>query len=379
MLYDASAHEPLVGAPWGEHRVRAAIRAIAAEAEASCRGDDLWPADEWDAWSSEPPLSNLYVGAAGVVWALAVLRDRGLVDVRLDLAGLAHRALERFAEHPDYADWPIAPPATAAASLFLGESGILLVAHRLDPKPSLAERLRARIRENLGNTATGLFWGAPGTLLAALEIEDADGARSSVESIVEQRDADGLWTQELYGEPARSTGVAHGFAGIAHALARAGATLTDASQVAERIAVAEDGLANWPHRAGGPLRAEDGELRLQWDIGGAGVVASLGNVIDEPLAVGGGELVWRAGPLRKGPMLCHGTAGNGLALLRLFERTGDERWLARARRFAMHALAQVEAVPPRYSLWTGGIGVALYLARCLDGDASVPVLDTLDR
>jgi hypothetical protein len=35
------------------------------------------------------------------------------------------------------------------------------------------------------------------------------------------------------------------------------------------------------------------------------------------LALGGGELTWRAGPLRKGAGLCHGTAGNGFAFLRL--------------------------------------------------------------
>ena len=43
----------------------------------------------------------------------------------------------------------------------------------------------------------------------------------------------------------------------------------------------------------------------------------------------------------KGASICHGTAGNGYALLKAFARTGDERWLERARRFAVHALAQM--------------------------------------
>ena len=34
------------------------------------------------------------------------------------------------------------------------------------------------------------------------------------------------------------------------------------------------------------------------------------------------ELTWDAGPLVKGPSLCHGTAGNGFALLALYRRTG---------------------------------------------------------
>jgi hypothetical protein len=78
----------------------------------------------------------------------------------------------------------------------------------------------------------------------------------------------------------------------------------------------------------------------------------------------GGELTWAAGPLRKGANLCHGTAGNGFALLKLFTRTGDELWHDRARRFAVHAAGQVTAARRsygrgRYSLWTGDLGTAL--------------------
>ena len=101
--------------------------------------------------------------------------------------------------------------------------------------------------------------------------------------------------------------------------------------------------------------------------------------VDELLAAGG-ELTWRAGPLVKGPGLCHGTAGNGFAFLALFARTGDERWLERARRFAMHAIAQVararsELGRGRATLYTGDPGVALYLDACLEARAGFPVLD----
>ena len=44
------------------------------------------------------------------------------------------------------------------------------------------------------------------------------------------------------------------------------------------------------------------------------------------LAASAGELIWRAGPIRKGAGLCHGTAGNGFAFLKLLHATGDERW-----------------------------------------------------
>ena len=86
---------------------------------------------------------------------------------------------------------------------------------------------------------------------------------------------------------------------------------------------------------------------------------------------------WQAGPLRKGAGLCHGTAGNGCPFLALHIRTGADEWLDRARVFAMHALDQAESAGPSASLWTGQIGVALYLRACLEGWDGMPVLDVL--
>jgi hypothetical protein len=40
-----------------------------------------------------------------------------------------------------------------------------------------------------------------------------------------------------------------------------------------------------------------------------------------------GELSWHAGPINKGVAFCHGSAGSAHAFLKLFERTGDQRWL----------------------------------------------------
>src|SRR6185295_15880790 len=137
-------------------------------------------------------------------------------------------------------------------------------------------------------------------------------------------------------------------------------------------AVREDGLANW----------DDGEMRLQWCAGAPGIVTCAASYLDEELLEAGAELVWRAGPpgLEKGSSICHGTAGNGYSFLKAFARTGDEQWLERARRFAMHALEQVERLRSehgrgRYSLWTGDIGTALYAADCIDGTSRYPVFD----
>jgi len=70
------------------------------------------------------------------------------------------------------------------------------------------------------------------------------------------------------------------------------------------------------------------------------------------------------------------------ASLKLFTRTGDEIWLERARRFALHASAQVTTTRRqhgrgRYSLWTGDLGTAVYLHQCLAGTSEMPTIDTL--
>ena len=101
-----------------------AIRAIVTDTDAGLRGPKLlWPADAWDGWHGTSPMKNLYVGSAGVLWALDRLRTRGHAETRLDLADLATRNLELFRTRPDFmkdiakftADTvdPLAPRVTA--------------------------------------------------------------------------------------------------------------------------------------------------------------------------------------------------------------------------------------------------------------------------
>jgi lantibiotic modifying enzyme len=215
------------------------------------------------------------------------------------------------------------------------------------------------------------MWGGPGTILAGREL--GLDVSASVEWLRGRRQEDGLWTQQLAGRSTRYVGPVHGFAGCALALGDAPA------ETIERLAVREDGLVNWPPVEGRALDANgDGLIRTQWCHGAPGMVATLGPMLDEELALAGGELTWKAGPVRKGPGLCHGTAGNGYAFLALLERTGDERWLTRARAFAMHAARQVEHARAqhgrgRYTLWTGDLGTALFLADCIAGRGEIPL------
>ena len=398
MLYRPEAFEPLTDEAWDRERVRAAIRAIVADVDRAFDADALWPADEWDGWQTPLPLKTLYVGAAGVIWALDRLRERGQAETELDLAAAARRTLEHWRELRDFMAG-VELPAPAEAGLLSGGSGILAVAWRLAPSADLADELLGLVRANVGNEANEIMWGAPGTMLAARamlawtgEEAWADAWQESADELWHRRDPDGVWTQRLYGEAYRGLGPVHGLVGNALALLGGGELLAperrDALErgcaaVLAATAVVEDGLANWPGAVGSGLATDDGQIRLQWCSGAPGIVACAASYLDEELLLAGIELTWRAGPLgpEKGSSICHGTSGSGYALLKVFERTGDERWLERARRFAVHALGQVERARAerghgRYSLWTGDVGVALFAADCLDGRPAYPALDS---
>ena len=399
MLYRPEAFEPLSPEPWNEVRVRAAIGAIVADADAAFDPDTLWPAHEWDGWNTPLPLKNLYVGAAGVLWALHALRERGFAASRLDLRAAVLRTLELRRERSDLMQG-IELPQPADASLLEGESGILAVLCSCwSSLGSLADELHGLVLANRDNPADELMWGAPGTMLAAKALHEATGEerwvrawRESASAVLGRRDGDGLWTQRLYGGASRTLGPIHGAVGNVRVLLDAGELLPAETRVLltreteallERTAVREHGLANWPDSAGEPLEATDGQVRLQWDAGAPGIVATAFDLLEEELLLAGAELTWRAGPhgADKGSGICHGTAGNGYALLKAFARTQDEHWLDRARRFAVHALRQAAAARQergrgRYSLWTGDVGVALFAADCAEARTRYPILET---
>jgi hypothetical protein len=392
MLYRPEAFEPLVETPWSEERALAGIRGIVEDADSGMRGPKLmWRANRWDGWNSTSPQKNLYVGAAGVVWGLDQLRRRGYAETGLDLSDVAERNLALFRERPDYIKLPaFTPPEPRDSALFLGEAGILLVTWRLAPSDQVADDLYQRVRANANNEAEEIFWGAPGSLIAARAMHEwtGDGRwlnawNELADALLARRDSDGFWTQRLYKQEYQSLTPPHGLTGNVQALLplldakRANALKRDSAEILERSAHREDGLANWPPRPRPDLQGPDGQIRLQWCAGAPGVVIAAAEYLDEELLLAAAELIWRAGPhgADKGPNICHGTAGNGYALLKAFERTGDERWLERARRFAMHALGQVEQMPSRYSLFTGDVGVALYAADCIEGRAEYPVME----
>jgi hypothetical protein len=356
LLYSPAAHEPLTDTTWDAAKALDAVAAIVSDTELAF--DDGWLVHPLDDGEWMPRKAHtLYLGGAGVVAALHRL-------------GSKHDwvpYLERAVGEPDF------PDEDAERSLWGGEVGVRLVLQRLAPSRENSERLAQLIAANAEDERCELMWGSPGTILAGREL--GLDVTPSEEWLREQRGEDGLWTQRLYGRVDQHLGPAHGFAGCVLALDG----VDDVSETLDRFGVHEDGLVNWPPLARTKLEAQrDGLIRMQWCHGAPGIVGTLAPFLDEELAVAAGELTWRAGPLQKGAGLCHGTAGNGYAFLALFDVTGDELWLERARAFAMHALEQVERARGehgrgRYSLWTGDAGVAVYLADCMAGRGKLPL------
>jgi Lanthionine synthetase C-like protein len=390
VLYRPESFEPLTDEPWRDARVRGAIRELVEDVDRAWRGPKLlWQAHDSLRRRYGSPLAALDVGAAGVLLALDRLRLLGIADTRVDLASLAVACLERFRAHSEFGSDET--PEPRESSLVCGETGILLVAWRLAPSADLADELLGRIRANVGNDADEVMWGTPGTLLAAEAMLEWTGEerwrvawRETAEALRSRRHEDGLWRQ--FGGQHTYLGPIHGLVGNVRALSallddgERGRLERETAAVLERTAVVEGGLVNWPPGDQPELASRDGSIRLQWCHGAPGIVATASAYVPEQLLLGAGELIWEAGAhgAEKGASICHGTAGNGYALLELFERTGDERWLERARRFAVHALAQArseraERGRGRYDLFTGDLGVGLFAADCLDGANRYPV------
>lgn len=371
MLWREAEHELVTERIWTAGWAQDTLAEIVADAEAAASPEGEWPSHPRDDPEDGEVWSGLYLGSAGMAWALWKLGSG------FDGASAVAHALERYRVTPDFPQDPHPP------SLLCGETGILVAAERVGSPVADRQRLRELIRANRAHPTWEWLWGSPGTMVAARACGLEQEWRESAELLWAQWDEDsGLWTQDMYGQVCQFIGPGHGFAGNVNALRGfvSDDDLRDrVSDVVAQLAVRDDGgLVNWPPTPNEPAS----KIRVQWCHGAPGIVTTIGDLLPWELALAGGELTWRAGPLRKGPGLCHGTAGNGFAFLRLHALTGDAMWLDRARRFAVHAVEQVrrerQAVGHgRYTLFTGDIGVALYLRACLDRDAAFPAIDVL--
>ena len=229
MLFDARAHEPLRQAAWEPAEVEAEIRAITRDAEDALREGEWWPVHPLDAQDGDPDaFHGIYLGAAGVLWALDRLAQAGLHEPRLDHARLAEDALDSYLRRPELGG--------PAPSVWIGEGGIALVAWLLAPTPALADRLAELVVVDPDSDSLELMWGSPGLLLIAdamlertAEPRWASAWRAIADHLIAQRGARvaDFWTQRLYGSTSEMLGPAHGLAGIVAALARRPELLPD--------------------------------------------------------------------------------------------------------------------------------------------------------
>ena len=415
MLYDPDRHEPLTPedqARWDEARAQACIEAIVRDTEARHDPQRGWPVHPLDVEPGEDTQvgnPTLYFGSCGVLWALHVLRTSGACpgqqNIGLDAAALVQQTRE----------WLKADAERERAAYLMGETPVWLLEHQLTGSAAAADRLAALIEGNMAHPARELMWGAPGTLLAAWFMHQRTGqdrfaalfrrTAAVLWSQLEWSERHGChyWTQQLYGQVSTYMDAVHGFAGTAlplilgrHLLAADDwarwqaciATSVRSAATVEGVSGALDGQVNWiPWLVLDAAQQERWNARPRWLLqychGSPGFVINLarfpGPELDD-LLLGAGETTWAAGPLKKGSNLCHGTGGNGYTFLMLYERTGDARWLQRARAFAMHGIRQTEAHAAqygqmRYSLWTGDLGFAFYLRDCIRGAAAFPTLE----
>jgi lantibiotic modifying enzyme len=402
MLFEPDRHEALCDSPWDESRARDAIRSIVHDIEQSCIAEGRWPVHPRDDEGDVPRtgFKSLYLGNAGVLWALWYLRREGAVELGSDPSERIQQVHDAYVADPD--------GGQVVPSYFMGEAGILLVLWRLTQSSEAADRLYASVESNIQNPTNEELWAAPGTMVAAWHLWEATGeARwrdlflENVEQLWRTWEFDvkaqcHLWTQDMYGKVMQYFGAGHGFAGNVYPLLK-GASLLDADrrevlydrclEMLSVTAKVEDDAVNWPPETYTP-RPDGPRMLMQWCHGAPGFVTGLADFPRErspemeALLIGAGHAVWIAGPLSKGFGLCHGTAGNGYAFLKLYQRTGDALWLERARSFAVHSIAQSERMRQqygqgRYALWTGDPGLAVYVWHCLDGTAKLPGLDVV--
>ena len=400
MLYDSARHEALQPIAWDEDQVRETIKRIVGDTESRFSPGRYWPVHPRDVDGGDDPnqlTTPLYFGACGVIWALHYLQAVGAAQLSRSYVDDLDSLLTQNRT------WLGSSASRELASYLMGDTPILMLAYGHKPTASLADRLAALIAGNLDNPARELMWGSPGTLLAAMFLHERTGdarwaelfrltAATLWSQLQWSREHDcHYWTQDLYGERTTYLDGVHGFVATASPLIR-GRHLLDADawtawercivNTIERTASWDGAGANWRAYLYTPDGMPPGML-MQFCHGAPGFVICLadlpGTALDA-LLLAAGEAIWAAGPLVKGSNLCHGTGGNGYAFLKLYQRSGDPQWLARARAFAMHAIAQTEAdalrhAQMRYSLWTGDPGFAIYLWDCLHGRVAFPTLD----
>ena len=294
------------------------IREIAADCEASF-DSPYWPVHPRDD-DGTGPYTTLYEGPSGVIYALDLLARRGLVDTTRDYVPALEQLVEVYRAKPEIEEWNHPP------SLLGGETGSCSRCTSWRRLP----RLRNGSPSSSRRTSTIRTASSCGAARHDARRVRSTGLTCGAERrpSPRRREDSGLWTRTST-EDRSSTWVRRtGLRAVSWRLRTsrvrswtvAQATPSDAAQSRRT------GLQTGPRSPARDLVTRQKDIRMQWCHGAPGMVASLAEIAPaddehERLLLAGGELAWRAGPLTKGANLCHGTAGDGLAFLKLFRRT----------------------------------------------------------
>jgi hypothetical protein len=393
-MNEPSRHVPLRPLPWDPAAATQAVDEIIADALEHFGGERFWPAHPMDD-NVEDGNSSIYMGAAGMIWALEYLRRVGANKTPFDFHPYLTTLLEKTrAEMQGYGSYSV------TGSLLLGDMGTALMIMRLAPSPAIADIIATRANANTQLPVRELMWGMAGSMMACLAMNEMTGEarwRRIFETQAErllgdlEDGADGpIWEQDLYGSHLRFLGPVHGYAGNMLPLMRGWDWLTEGQRARVVDAVPRTLSQHaWRSDLGtswrGTVEQQEPPDLCQYCHGAPGMVTTFADAPFtspelETLLLDGGRYTWALGPLAKGSNLCHGTGGNGYAFLKLYRRTNDAAWLERARAFAMTSIAQCretreELGRGRYTLWTGDIGLAVYLWDCLTGVPRFPTID----
>jgi hypothetical protein len=385
-MLDHVRHVPLQPLAWTANDACSAIDEIVSDALTCFDERRFWPSHPLeDGLPDGHP--SLYAGATGVIWALDYLERIGATESHFDFRPALPRLIAASKAHFTNGN---SDAYAKQGSFLLGDMGAALLAMRLAPTSDIADLIKTRALANMELPIRGLMWGMPGSMLVCIHMAGMTNEapwkavfREQASRLLDELEDTAvgpLWTQDLHGRHLQFLGPLHGFAGNMIPLIHGWHWLS-----AEQRSRITDAV---PRTLSANVRRSNMGASWRAIVGHDGAPGMVTTFADAPFAspeldtllVEGGHFAWTAGPLAKGSNLCHGTAGMGYAFLKLYRRTKDPMWIERARAFAMTAINQCRAARKifgrgRYSLWTGDIGLAVYLWDCLTGEPRFPTVD----
>src|SRR3982750_3133228 len=168
MLYEPTRHEALSPASWDATVARNAIERIVARSVQQYSPRSLWPSHPLDSSDPTSVFHSIYMGAAGVMWAVDHLARIGLANNVPHFSPIFDKI---FAANHDEAK----NARSGTDGLLIADSGVLLLGARLYGPEHMARRLSGAIDANQSNRVLELMWGSPGTMLAALFMHEWTG------------------------------------------------------------------------------------------------------------------------------------------------------------------------------------------------------------